>query len=99
MIWNVQGVIVPGTQKSEAYAEAFQQTTSFQPPVSGKNRYDVTFFYRRFEPDDPAFRTEKWPGESDTESGYDEEGRVFYAGKRRRQSASAYVFNVTFPAA
>ncbi len=103
LIWNVQGVIFPGTaEEAEAYAGSqFQPNYFDSAAVSGKTDMTVTIFLPPgLSPDEPRrSEPEKWPGESEPESGYDEEGRVFYRWQSAEaSSASAYVFNVTFPA-
>ncbi len=102
-IWNVKGVIFPGTEEeAEAYAGSqFQPNYFDSSAVSGKTDMTVIIFLPPGLTTEEPRRSEPkgWPGESEPESGYDSDGRVYYRWQSSEASSKdRYVFNVTFPA-
>lgn len=104
-ITNVHDVFYPSTADDvENYASLeFSPTWFGSEYVTGKTDLTVTLFLPPgINPDEPRYHTIRgnWPGSPEPESGYDDEGRVFY----RWNSASAnahtqYTFGASFPAA
>jgi hypothetical protein len=103
VIPNVRRVIYPGTaEEAEAYASTQFSPNYFESgTVSGKTDLTVTIFLPiGMTTEEPRYYPpQNWPGSEEPESGYDEDGRVYY----RWQSDDAntlrsYIFGAAFPA-
>lgn len=102
---NVRDVFYPSTADDvENYASLeFSPTWFGSEYVTGKTDLTVTLFLPPgINPDEPRYHTIRgsWPGSPEPESGYDDEGRVFYRWNSAIANAhTQYTFGASFPAA
>lgn len=101
---NVRKVFYPSTAEGVTdYASLEFSPTWFGPEyVTGSTRYSVTFFLPPgLNPDEPRYHTVRggWLGLDEPQSGYDNEGRIFYKWTAEMANAhTQYTFGASFPA-
>ncbi len=104
-ISNVQKVFYPSTAEGvENYASLeFSPTWFGSQYVTGNTNLSVTIFLPPgVNPDEPRYHSVRggWPGSGEPESGYDDEGRVYYHWNSPDANAhTQYTFGASFPAA
>ncbi len=104
-ISSVRNVFYPSTADDvENYASLeFSPTWFGSEYVTGNTDLTVTIFLPPgVNPDEPRYHTVRggWSGSAEPESGYDDEGRVFYRWNSPGANAhTQYTFGASFPAA
>ena len=102
-IWDVTNTIYEGTaEESEPYAGSQFQPNYFESgTVDGTTDMTVILILPTgIENDEPRYYPpEGWPGDEKPESGYDDQGRIYYLWHDASASmASRYIFGASFPA-
>ncbi len=101
---NVERVFYPSTAEGvEDYASLeFSPTWFGSKYVTGSTKVTVTLFLPPgINPEEPRYHAVRggFPGSAEPESGYDEEGRVFYRWSSDTANAhTQYTFGASFPA-
>ncbi|NMB56099.1 MAG: hypothetical protein GYA15_15520, partial [Leptolinea sp.] len=104
LIKNIRRVFYPSTAEGvKDYASLeFSPTWFGSEYVSGSTRYTVTLLLPPgINPDEPRYHAVRggWPGDSEPQSGYDSEGRVYYQWTADNANAhTQYTFGASFPA-
>jgi hypothetical protein len=103
-IENVKNVYYPSTAEGvENYASLeFSPTWFGSEYVQGNTDFTMTLFLPvGINPEEPRYHSVRggWPGASEPESGYDDEGRVYYRWTANQANAhTQYTFGASFPA-
>lgn len=100
---NVTGILFPGTEKETEDYASFQFMPNYFDSqfVNGNTDLTVTIHLPSgIEPEEPRYYPPKnWPGSSEPESGFDEQGRIFYRWQSAQADGSSqYTFGCAFPA-
>ncbi len=103
VIEGITGVLYEGTEKEAEKYASFQFMPNYfgSEYVYGNTELTLTIFLPPgLQPEEPRYYPpQNWPGPAEPESGFDDQGRVFYRWQSSQANGSTkYTFGAAFPA-